>query len=291
MRYIKLLLAILCSLSIQAMTYTPETVPFPRANDANAYVADPDHLLSAEDIADINTIAEAIHELAGVEMVTVALDDIGDADAFNFSVELFNRWGIGDKETKTGVLLFFTMQQHDIRITTGSGLEGVLPDATCSQIVWDTIVPYLRAGQYGAGLIAGNLAIYDQLNNQAALEELLLGYRPKAANGQPWKGISICSLILALLALIRYWAAPRCPQCRQKGAKTRDEVLDRATYTSEGLGVHHRTCRTCGHQWDELYRIAKLQRSSSSGGGFGGRSGGGHFGGGSTSGGGAGGKW
>ena len=179
-------------------------------------------------------------------------------------------------ETNTGVLLFFTMQQHDIRITTGKGLEG--------------------QGQYGAGLLAGNQAVTQRLTTRQALQELLLGYRPKEPKEQPWKGLSLFALFVAMIAGLAYWAAPRCPKCKKKGARTKDEVIVYATYTASGRGIHHHTCRSCGHQWDEPYTIAKRTRStSSSGRGRGysssGGSSGGSFGGGSTSGGGAGGKW
>ena len=294
MRRLFLFFAVLCCLTMQAVVYTPETVPNPRANDTIAFVANPDNILSPEEVANIQTVAEALYCLAGVEMVTVALDDIGEAFAFDFSVDLFNLWGIGDKETNTGVLIFFTMQQHDIRITTGKGLEGILTDAACSNIVYDNIIPLLREGRFGDGLLAGNKAVYNRLNNQKALEELLLGYRPKQPDEQPWKGLGIASFVIAILALLVYWAAPRCPKCKKKGAKTVDEVIVRATYTAAGRGIHHHTCLACGHKWDESYTIPKLTRSSSGGGssyGGGYSGGGGSFGGGSTSGGGAGGKW
>ena len=279
---------------LYGVVYTPETVPYPRANDTIAFVANPDHILSATEVAAIQDVAERLYRLAGVEMVTVALDDIGEAFAFDFSVDLFNRWGIGDKETNTGVLIFFTMQQHDIHITTGDGLEGLLTDAACSQIVYDDIIPLLREGRFGEGLLVGNQAISKRLTTQHALEELMLGYRPKEADEQPWKGLGWASFIVAILALLVYWAAPRCPKCKKKGAKTRDEVIVHATYSAAGRGIHHHTCISCGHKWDEPYKISKLTKSSSSGGssyGGGGYSGGGSYGGGHTSGGGAGGKW
>ncbi len=81
-------------------------VPNPRTTDGKAFVADPDHLLSADERNAIQEAAEQLHTLTGVEMVTVLLDDIGEADAFDFAYDLFNEWGIGDSETNTGVLHF-----------------------------------------------------------------------------------------------------------------------------------------------------------------------------------------
>ncbi len=138
--------SLLLTLGLMAEVYTPYTVPNPRTTDGKAFVADPDHLLSAEERNAIQDAAEQLYTLTGVEMVTVLLDDIGYADAFDFAYDLFNEWGIGDSEMNTGVLLFFTMQQHDIRITTGKGLEGLLPDAVCYDIIVDDIIPLLRAG-------------------------------------------------------------------------------------------------------------------------------------------------
>ena len=288
-------LLLFVALGLAAEVYTPATVPNPRATDATAFVADPDQLLSADEKNAIQEAAEQLYELTGVELVTVALDDIGDAYAFDFCVELFNSWGIGDKETNTGVLVFFTMQQHDIRITTGSGLEGLLPDAVCYDIICDEVIPVLQQGQYGEGLLVCNKAVCRRLTTQHALEELMFGYRPKEPTESPWKGLSIFALVIALISLLAYWAAPRCPVCKKKGAKTVDEVIVYATFTAPGRGIHHHTCISCGHKWDESYTIPKkTERSSYSGsgsssGGYGG--GGGSFGGGSTSGGGAGGKW
>jgi uncharacterized membrane protein YgcG len=99
------------------------------------------------------------------------------------------------------------MQQHDIRITTGKGLEGLLPDGACYYIIADDIIPLLRYGQYGAGLLAGNQAVTQRLTTRQALQELLLGYRPKEPKEQPWKGLSLFALFVAMIAGLAYWAA------------------------------------------------------------------------------------
>lgn len=277
--------------------YTPRTVPNPRSWDAEAYVSNPDGLLTAEQVAAIRQVAQQLNRITGVEMVTVALGDIGTADAFEFSLELFNHWGIGRSGANTGVLLFFALQSRDIRITTGGGVEGLLPDADCSRILHEDIIPLLSKGQYAEGLLAGNRAIARRLTDQRALEELLLGYEPKPVSEEPWNVLSVCALLIALLALVRYWLSPRCPHCRQRGANVRSKVITRATYTTEGQGIRYYDCPLCGYTWNKPFTIPKtpppVQYSSGRGyrGGGGGFSGGGSFGGGVSFGGGAGGKF
>ncbi|MBO4577536.1 MAG: TPM domain-containing protein [Paludibacteraceae bacterium] len=298
LRHLACLLAMVaCYATIQAEAYTPATVPHPRSMDAEAFVSNPDAILSSAEVDAIQQVAQQLNQATGVEMVTVVLDDIGYADVFAFSLELFNSWGIGDRDKKNGVLILFALQSRDIRITTGGGLEGLLPDATCSRILYNEMIPLLSDGRYAEGLLAGNKAIARELTDQKALEELLLGYKRKPVTEHPWLALSIFLWILALTTLIHYWRAPRCPQCKRKGLKIRSELVAAATYTQEGMGIRHFTCPCCGHTWKEPYTTPKVPKpvvySSGSGRGFGGGGyhGGGSFGGGSSFGGGAGGKF
>ncbi len=286
----------LCISSVQAQ-YTVETVPNPRHTDAEAYVANPDGIISSDCVNNLTQISQMLYEQTGVEVVYVILNGIGYEDAFDFSLDLFNTWGIGDKEKNRGVLVFMSMEYHDIQIRTGGGVEGLLPDAKCSDIIWDEMAPEFRENNYERGLIRGAIAIYETLTTDEAQAELLLGYKAEPVSESPFKGLSIISLIVLLITYLTYLVKPKCPNCKMKDNKHKDEIINRATYSASGNGIHHYTCNRCGHKWDVPYTIAKLtppSSSSSSGGrSYGGssRSSGGSFGGGRSFGGGAGGRW
>jgi len=284
----------LCAFCVQAQ-YTVQTVPNPRNTDAEAYVANPDGIISYDCVNELTHLSQLLYEQTGVELVTVVVNSIGYEDAFEFSLDLFNLWGIGDKEKNRGVLIFMSMEYHDIQIRTGGGVEGLLPDAVCSDIIWDVMVPQFRADNYEGGLIKGSKAICRHLTTDAAKAELLLEYKAEPVSESPYKGLSIVSLIVMLLTLFRHWVQPKCPNCTKKGSTCKDEILHRATYSASGDGIKHYTCAHCGHKWDVPYTIPKLTHSSSSSGGSRGYSGGGRsggsFGGGRSFGGGAGGRW
>lgn len=290
------LLLCLCALGVQAQ-YSVGSVPNPRNTDATAFVANPDGVLEPYVVEALQLIADTLYRVSGVELVTVVVNSIGDQDAFDFAYDLFNLWGIGDAVRNTGVLMFMAMESHDIRIVTGGGMEGLLPDAKCSDIVYGTMIPRFKRGEYGQGLIHGALDIYDALVSDEARAELMLGYKPEPVSESPFRGLSIISLIVLLITLIRHWAQPKCPNCSKKGSTCKKEVLQAATYAAAGSGIAHYVCSHCGHKWDAPYTIPKLTppSSSSSGGhrSYGGshHSSGGSFGGGHSFGGGAGGKW
>lgn len=286
------------ALTASAEVYTPQTVPFPRKTDAMAFVSNPDGILTAAEQEAIQDVAMQLYRTTGVEMVTVVLDDIGDADAFGFSVELFNTWGIGHKGDNTGLLVLFALQSRDIRITTGGGLEGVLPDITCTDILYDTVIPILKTGAYGEGLLAANVAFAEHLTQESVMAELLLDYQPQLVTEWPWFGLGLLSFIIGLISALGYTFSPRCPQCRHRGPYFDGKTLIRqADYSVGGLDIYHFTCPYCGHKWDKEHTTPKKIRSYGSHHGGGGWSSGGSsysggsFGGGSTSGGGAGGKF
>lgn len=262
-----------------------------------AFVANPDGILSAEEQAAIQEVALNLYCATEVEMVTVVLDDIGDADAFEFAVELFNTWGIGRKDGNTGLLIFFALQSRDIRFITGVGMEGVAPDAVCSEILYDTAIPILSTGAYGEGLLATNEAFAKHLTQESVMAELLLDYQPQFVTEWPWFGLGLLSFIIGLISALGYIFSPRCPQCRHRGPYFDGKTLIReADYSAAGLEMYHFTCPYCGNTWDKAYTIPRKTRSygGSSGDGWsssGGSSGGGSFGGGYTAGGGAGGKF
>ncbi len=281
--------------SAMADAWMVQTVPNPRNTNAKAYVANPDNILTEEDIAKLDKISSTLYQYTGVELVTVVLDDIGDATAFDFSYDLFNLWGIGDKDKNTGVMLFLAVKSREVEIRTGGGMEGLLTDYDCGEILDQYVIHFFREGNWGDGLVSGATAIYQELMTDEARAELLLGYKPAEVSESPWDGLSLISLLLLLLALIVHFCSAKCPKCAFRDAKCKDTVEIRPTYTSKGAGTHHYTCRNCGHEWTVPYTIARLVEASSSssyGGGGSSRSYGGSsrgsFGGGRSYGGGAG---
>jgi len=173
MRHIILLIVALWGATgIWAAEYTPSSVPDPKAKGQACYVSNPDAILADSDVIFLNRCAASLEQRTRVEMCVVAVGSIGSMDCFDFTYELFQRWGLGKEGQNTGVLICFVLDSRDIRIMTGVGLEGVLPDARCSQIIHNTMVPSFRRGDYGGGLCLGALQIYEICTDGEAPEEL-----------------------------------------------------------------------------------------------------------------------
>ena len=137
--------------------WTVKTVPNTRLQNNSIHVSDPDGFLSDSTEMVINTALCAIRDTVDVFLVT--LRSIGNEEPAVFRYELFNYWGIGDKNKDNGLLLLFVEDQHALEFETGYGIESVMTDMQCQQIFTKVIVPYFKKGDYETGLCAGVAAI------------------------------------------------------------------------------------------------------------------------------------
>jgi uncharacterized protein len=78
-----------------------------------------------------------------------------DAEMVDFSQRVFEAWKPGQVGKDNGAILFVFAGDRKLRIHTGYGLEGALPDARCKQILDDVITPLLRNGQREEAILGG----------------------------------------------------------------------------------------------------------------------------------------
>jgi uncharacterized protein len=79
----------------------------------------------------------------------------GDTTVEDFAQDAFRTWKPGQQSRSNGAILFLFVKDRKLRIHTGYGLEGALPDAICKRIISDQIAPRFQAGDFDGGLAAG----------------------------------------------------------------------------------------------------------------------------------------
>ena len=71
------------------------------------------------------------------------------------SIEIVDKWKLGDKVKDNGILFLISAQERAVRIEVGQGLEGAIPDITAKRIISDQMIPLFRAKRFSAGIIVG----------------------------------------------------------------------------------------------------------------------------------------
>ena len=77
----------------------------------------------------------------------------------DYTYRVKQTWQVGQTGRNNGAVLFVFVQNRQMFIQTGYGLEGALPDATCFDITHNVIAPYFKKNDYAGGLRAGVAAI------------------------------------------------------------------------------------------------------------------------------------
>ena len=130
--------------------------PFP---EPRGYLSDFAGIVDAASADSISALGRELTEKTGAELAVVTLHDLGGETIDPAATALFAQWGIGKKGSDNGVLVLLALEERKVKIETGYGVEGILPDGKCGGIIRRVMGPDLSAGRYGIGLLAGARAI------------------------------------------------------------------------------------------------------------------------------------
>jgi uncharacterized protein len=74
-----------------------------------------------------------------------------------YASEMFKNHGrgIGERSRDNGLLLVLAVDDREVRIHVGYGLEKIISNSFAGQTVQETMIPVLKTGDSGGGLLAG----------------------------------------------------------------------------------------------------------------------------------------
>ena len=179
--------------------------PFPRPQGA---VNDFASVIPSNDKQVMETISREVLQKTGTSIVVVTVDTVGDSDYETYANELYADWGIGKKGEDKGVLIFLTKKERKVRIETGYGVEGILPDGLAGQILDDYVIPPLKQGDYGTGLLNGTIALSQIIAKDAGVTitgtaSYQQGYRPRRTRSLGSRIVSLLFFIILLFVAMR----------------------------------------------------------------------------------------
>jgi uncharacterized protein len=143
-----LLLLLGLALAARAQDLPPRPNPPRLVNDLA-------HVMQPQEADALEQKLVAYDDSTSSQIAVVTVPTIGDNDLFDYAQKLYQAWGIGRKGKDNGVLILVAIKEHRIRIHTGYGLEGAIPDALAKRIGDNTFAPAFKQNQYYAGLDRG----------------------------------------------------------------------------------------------------------------------------------------
>ena len=204
---------------------------------------------------------------SSTQIFIVSISDNGGYTASDLSQRIGEQWGVGQQGKDNGLLVLMDMQDNDVYISMGYGLEEYIPDGTASRIIENEILPNFRNGDFYAGIDSATNVMISLLDGKFTADE----YRKQSSSGG---GSSIAGLIFMIIIFSAIFGGRR----RSSGMGRSNLPL----WLAQGMMSGGRHSGSFGNF------SSGSGGFGSGGGGFGGFSGGG---GGSFGGGGAGGSW
>lgn len=178
-------------------SYSPSDVPNPMLNPTScgrskvpkSAICDPSLLLDEESK---DVIEGFINGIVGAQIAVAVIDEMSHSFVMNGDLEiasgrfartLHDTWGVGDKETNNGILIFLSLNDRVVYISTGVGVQSKLTRQFIDYLVSE-MKPDLKQARYGTAIektvtqigliISGKSNIADEIKNTGRLSNLLI---------------------------------------------------------------------------------------------------------------------
>lgn len=165
-------------------------------------------VISAQHKSGMEILAREVLEKTGTAIVVATVETIGDNTPSDYANRLYQVWGVGKKGEDKGVLIFLAVKERQIRIETGYGVEGILPDGLVGEILDRHAIPRFKEGDYGRGF-AETMAAVSFIVAKAAGVTLTGVPPPENRPVRTERGLGIFQLLLLIAAAFFLFGTPQ----------------------------------------------------------------------------------
>jgi uncharacterized protein len=145
---------------VAALAFAPSArAQSPLPSSPAHYFNDYAGAVSADVAARLDQKLKAFDDQTSSQIVVAVFPELPSPSMEDFTVRTAQAWRVGRTKLSNGAVLFVFVKDRKMRIETGYGLEGALPDATANRILDERVTPPFRSGDYAGGLEAGIDAI------------------------------------------------------------------------------------------------------------------------------------
>src|ERR1700752_2814837 len=116
------------------------------------YVNDFAGVLSESAKAQLTALCTEVDQKAHAQIAIVTVKSLEGRPVEDFTIDLATKWGVGPKQSASGVLILLAVDDRKYWTSVGYGLEPILPDGKVGGFGREA-VPLLRAGDYSGAVL------------------------------------------------------------------------------------------------------------------------------------------
>ena len=129
----------------------------------NEPVVDQANILNPQEKQRLEAQLRGIYQQGLAQAAVVIVPTTNGIPIFDYALQVAEKWQLGDEDIDDGLLMVVAVNDRDMYVLTGYGLEGVLPDAAVNRIIREDITPLFKQNNYGGGILAGIDALKTRL--------------------------------------------------------------------------------------------------------------------------------
>ncbi len=192
----RLLLA--CAVSLLAPAWA-QPAPDAAIPALDSPVVDTTGTLDAATVQRLDAQARALRQRKGSQLQVLVVPSTQPESIGQYAVRVFEAWKPGRKGVDDGVLLLVAKDDRAVRIETGYGLEGAIPDAVANRVIQEYLVPKFRAGDYGGGIEDATAVLVKVIDGEP-LPAPVSRNPPSPSGGGRWLPALFIAFIVAQVA-------------------------------------------------------------------------------------------
>jgi len=154
-------------LSVSFLSYAQKSVP----ELWGQRVHDDAHVLKQETVESLEKMLKDYEDSTSNQIAILTVTSLEGEVLEEYALKVAEKWKLGQKEKDNGVLLLIAVDDHEMRIEVGHGLEGVLTDAMCNRIIRNEMAPNFRRGDFDAGVLAAITGITKAIGGEYISED------------------------------------------------------------------------------------------------------------------------
>jgi uncharacterized protein len=116
-------------------------------------------ILKDSEAADLKAKLRRLEIDTAAQIAILTIPDLQGEVLEKYSLRVANAWKLGQIILNNGVLLLVAMRDRKLRIEVGLGLENILTNETCKEIIGNEMIPLFKKGEYYQGIDKGVSAI------------------------------------------------------------------------------------------------------------------------------------
>lgn len=161
------------------------------------YVNDYAGIFSAEESDELVTLGEDLYNETGAQVVVLTVDSTDGEEISDYAVRVGRDWGIGTRGEDNGVLIVLALEDRNVWVAVGYGLEGRLPDAKTGRLLDEYAMPYYENKQFSQGTIQLYYALINEVRAEYGLDAVEVPDAPEAEE----EGGDLAAIIFAVVLI------------------------------------------------------------------------------------------